>query len=109
MNDMNQQNKNTSSNDFALSHSFSRRQMVINFKKKTSFFESFFFQTMMNSCLDPSISPEPTSTLTTNPHCAHCGKYYCQIDFIFSCLSRYGNSNDQQYVVDQRIQEIISK
>jgi hypothetical protein len=51
----------------------------------------------MNSYHDPSFSP------VNNPRCIHCGKYYCQIDFIFSWLSRYGNSNDQ------RIQEMISK
>ncbi len=60
---------------------------------------------MMNSCLDSSIQ---STTTTTNPRCTHCGKYYCQIDFIFSSLSRHGNSNDQQHVLDQRIQEIIS-
>jgi hypothetical protein len=66
---------------------------------------------MMNSYLDSSIPPEPSKPTTTSadPRCAHCGKYYCQIDFIFSSLSRHGNTNDQQYVVDQRIQEIISK
>ncbi|CAF3341926.1 unnamed protein product [Rotaria sp. Silwood1] len=92
---MKQQNPTSSSNDLALSHSFSRRQM-----------------TMMNSYLDSSISSElttkPTSTLT-NVRCLHCGKYYCQIDFIFSWISRYGNSNDQQYIIHQRIQDIISK
>jgi hypothetical protein len=56
---------------------------------------------MMNSYHDTSLSPETTNL--TNPRCIHCGKYYCQIDFIFSWLSRYGNSNDQ------RIQEMISK
>jgi len=56
---------------------------------------------MMNSHLDSSISLETTNV--SNSRCNHCGKYYCQIDFIFSWLSRYGNSNDQ------RIQEIISK
>ncbi len=66
---------------------------------------------MMNSYLDSSISSEPSKPITTltNPRCNHCGKYYCQIDFIFSWLSRYGSSNDQQYIIDQRIQEIISK
>jgi hypothetical protein len=66
---------------------------------------------MMNLYLDSSISPEttkPTTTTLTNPRCTHCGTYYCQIDFIFSWLSRHGNSNDQQYVVHQRMQEIIS-
>ncbi len=53
---------------------------------------------MMNSYVD---SPERTNL--SNSRCIHCGKYYCQIDFIFSWVSRYGNSNDQ------RIQEIISK
>jgi hypothetical protein len=62
----------------------------------------------MNSYHDSSISSHKTSTLS-NPRCAHCGKHHCQIDFIFSWLSRNGNSNDQQHVVDQRIQEIISK
>ncbi|CAF1257643.1 unnamed protein product [Adineta ricciae] len=89
MNNMNQ------SNDFALAHSFSRRQM-----------------TMMNSHLDSSTISEPskqTPTNRINPRCGHCGKYYCQIDFIFSWISRYGHSKDQQYAIDQRIQEIISK
>jgi hypothetical protein len=53
---------------------------------------------MMNSYLD-----FPQTTNLSNSRCIHCGKYYCQIDFIFSWLSRYGNSNDQ------RIQEIIAK
>ena len=65
---------------------------------------------MMNSYLDSSsISSQTAKSSTTNPRCTHCGKYYCQIDFIFSSLSRHGNSNDQQHVLDQRIQEIISK
>ncbi|CAF1411238.1 unnamed protein product, partial [Adineta steineri] len=94
---MNKQNlNNSSSKDYALAHSFSRRQM-----------------TMMNSYLDSPITVElsskSTSSTITDPHCTHCGKYYCQIDFIFSWLSRYGKTNDQQYVIDQRIQEIISK
>ncbi|UJR24831.1 hypothetical protein I4U23_006203 [Adineta vaga] len=92
---MHQSNRNTSSNDCALAHSFSRRQM-----------------TMMNSYLDSSTSPQltkSTSTTLTNSRCSHCGKYYCQIDFIFSWLSRYDNTKDQQNIVDQRIQEIISK
>jgi hypothetical protein len=53
---------------------------------------------MMNSYSNPV----ETNNLS-NSRCTHCGKYYCQIDFIFSWLSRYGNSNDQ------RIQQIISK
>jgi hypothetical protein len=113
MNDMNQRHLNNSSNDFALANSFSRRQMVIiekesNIQLKCNY---FLLKTMMNSYLDPSISPElsrPTSSLA-DPRCTHCGKYYCQIDFIFSWISRYGNTNDQQYGIDQRIQEIISK
>jgi hypothetical protein len=53
---------------------------------------------MMNSYVD-----SPQTTNLSNSRCIHCGKYYCQINFIFSWLSRYGNSNDQ------RIQEIIAK
>jgi hypothetical protein len=68
---------------------------------------------MINSYLDspsiPSQTAKPTTITTTNPRCTYCGKYYCQIDFIFSSLSCYRNSNDQQYAVDQRIQEIISQ
>ena len=67
---------------------------------------------MMNSHLDSSTISEPskpTSTNRINPRCGHCGKYYCQIDFIFSWISRYDHSKDQQYAIDQRIQEIISK
>ncbi|CAF1494557.1 unnamed protein product [Rotaria magnacalcarata] len=92
---MKKQDTNNPSSDFALSRSFSRRQM-----------------TMMNSYLDSSVSaevPQSPSTIINPARCLHCGKYYCQIDFIFSWLSRYGNSNDQQCVVHQRIQEIISK
>ncbi len=66
---------------------------------------------MMNSYRDSSISPEPTkpTTILTNLGCSHCGKYCCQIDFMFPWLSRYDRSNDQQYVIDQRIQETILK
>ena len=45
-----------------------------------------------------------------DPRCSHCGKLYCQIDFIFSWISRHDDhSTDQQNILDQRIQEIISK
>lgn len=64
---------------------------------------------MMNSYVDSSIPSEVTKSTSANGRCLHCGKYYCHIDFIFSWISRYGNSNDQQDVVYQRVQEIISK
>lgn len=85
MNIMNRQYQMNSSVDFALSQSFSRRQM-----------------TMINSYHDSSISHQTTTNLS-NPRCRHCGKFYCQIDFIFSWILRYQNSDDKH------IQQIISK
>ena len=66
---------------------------------------------MMNSYHDSSTSLDRSKETLISPNlrCIHCGKYYCQIDFIFSSLSTQGNFPDQQYILDQRIQEILSK
>lgn len=90
--------------DLALAHSFSRRQVVTfreDYHELRPHAPSFSLKTMMHSYRDDE-------TLA-NPRCAHCDRYYCQIEFIFSWISRYGNSKDQQAVVEQRVQEILSK
>lgn len=46
---------------------------------------------------------------TINSRCSHCGKSSCQIDSIFSLISRSQNSSEEQKLVDQRIQEILFK
>jgi len=40
--------------------------------------------------------------------CRHCGTRFCQIDFIHSWLLKYSTLNNQQYIIDQRIEELIS-
>lgn len=78
-------------------------------------FLSFLFpkkKMMMNTYQNSSIPSELAKSSSPKPNaarCLHCGKYYCQIDFIFSWLSRYANTNNEQFIIDQRIQEIISK
>jgi hypothetical protein len=61
----------------------------------------------MNNYFHSSFSHQ-TSPLM-NSRCSHCRKYSCQINFIVPWISSQQNSNEQQDIVDQRIQEMISK